>query len=191
MMYDYVARDGSGRSAHIMGMADTSDRVGSTCLQPRSGGRDFSSIGCFDPYEIWSFRLQIVHPDDPPFLGDDQVRFTATGSVAVFDPVTTRDPSDSGRLIYTEQYRNGPSASNPLSPLARFRGCERESYVEATWNNSNGRPIVYWTDAYGRVNAAGEAPGLIRQEVSVAPKSKIDVFKYRRDFCDDTVRAPN
>ena len=191
MIFDYVARDGSGRYAHVTGMADTTDRVGSTCVRPRSGGRDFSTVGCDDPYEIWSFRFQIVHPDDPPNLGEDQVRFTGAGSVAAFDPITTRDPSDSGRLIYTEQYRNGIAASDPLSPFAQFRGCQRESYMEATWNNANGRPTVYWTDAAGQVNRGGEAPGLIRQEVGVAPRGKIDVYKYRKDFCAPGVRAPN
>jgi hypothetical protein len=190
MMYDYVARDGSGRSAHVQGLANTGVPVGSTCDTPRQAGRDFSTVGCHDPYEIWNYGFQIIHPDDP-YTGVDQVRFTAAGAVAAFDPITTRDPADNGRLLYTEQYRNGPAAADPLSANARYRGCDREAYIQPYWNNPQGRQAVYWTDANGLVNPAGEAPGMLRQEVSVSPKSSIEAYKYRQGFCHPTVHAPN
>lgn len=187
MTYDYVSVD--GRSAHVEGMGDTGEPVGSTCSSPRRGGRDFSTIGCGDPYEIWSFKFQVIHPDDPS-TAQDQTRFTAGGAVAAFDPITTRDPSDDTRLVYTEQYRNGSQAADPLSPLAFNRGCKREAYIQPFWNNGN-RPTVYWTDPYGRVNPDGEAPGLLRQEISDTRKSTITLYKYFQAFCDATVRAPN
>jgi hypothetical protein len=190
MIYDYVARDGSGRYTHVQGMADTGTVQGSTCDLPRQGGRDFSTVGCDDAYEIWGFQFQVIHPNDP-YRGIDETRASASGAVAAFDPITTRDPADNTRLLYTEQYRNGASANDPLSPRASYRGCRREVYLQPYWNNGGSRPTVYWTDAYGLVSLTGQGPGLLRQDVSQAPKSGIPAFKLRQDFCDSTVRAPN
>lgn len=189
VIYDYVHQD--GRALHLQGMADTGGlaAVGATCDHPRKGGRDFSTIGCNDPYEIWAFKFQVIHPDDP-LTAPDQTRATAGGAVAAFDPITTRDPADNTRLVYTEQYRNGPQAANPLSPLALYRGCRREAYATPNWNNG-GRPTVYWTDAYGLVNTAGEGTGLLRQEVTASAKSNGGVLKLVENLCGAGIWSPN
>jgi len=158
---------------------------------PRQVGRDFSTIGCNDVYEIWGFQFQIIHPNDP-FTAIDMTRVTVGGAVAAFDPVTTRDPADLTHLIYTEQFRTGPGVPgiDPTSPQAYYKGCRRETYIQPYWNNPSGQ-TVYWTDPHGHVNTAGQAPGLLRQEISQSPKSNIVAYKYRQDFCDPTVRIPN
>lgn len=190
MMFDY--RHADGRRVSLQGMADTGTAVGSTCDRPRRGGRDFSTVGCPDSYEIWTVRFLVMHPSDP-YVGLDQSRAGLATSVAAFDPITTRVPGDDRRLLYTETYRNGATPNDPMSPLARYRGCDREAYDGPVyWNNAR-RPTTYYTDAYGRVqpSATALAPGLLKQEVSATPRSRVDAFKYRERFCHATVRAPN
>lgn len=186
--YDYVARDGSGREFHIYGMSDTTDKVGSTC-GPRQGGRDFSTIGCDDPYEIWSFSFRIKHPDDP-YTDAMHVRLHASGSVAAFDPITTRDPADNSRLVYSQDYYYPDSGIDPTSPEARFQGCQREMYGGPNYWNNAGKSTVYYTDAYGNVQP-GPGPNLIRQEVSASQSRLNEIFKYRQDFCGNGIHAPN
>jgi hypothetical protein len=188
VMFDSVRDDGARVS--LQGMADTGEAAGSTCDRPRHGGRDFSTIDCVDPYEIWTVRFQVTHPDDP-YNGVDQSRAAIVAAVAAFDPITTRVPGDDRRVLYTEVYRNGPQALNPTSPDATYRGCSREIYDGPIYLNNVGNPTEYWTDAFGRINASGEAPGLLRQEISASPRSSFIAFKFREDFCDATVRAPN
>ena len=188
VMFDAVRPD--GRRVSLQGMADTGGAAGSTCDRPRRGGRDFSTVGCDDPYEIWTVRFQVTHPDDP-FDGVDRSRAAIVAAVAAFDPVTTRVPGDDQRVLYTEVYRNGAQALNPTSPEASYRGCSREIYDGPVYFNNAGHSTVYWTDAYGRIAPAGEAAGLLRQEISATPRSSFVAFKYRQDFCDPTVRAPN
>src|SRR5262249_14418519 len=68
---DFVARDGSGREFHVQGLADTgpTGKDGSTCDNPRRGGKDFSTLGCPDTYEIWNdVHLDISGPGD--YRGD-------------------------------------------------------------------------------------------------------------------------
>jgi hypothetical protein len=187
--YDYVANDGTGREAHVYGMADTGAAVGSTCDRPRQGGRDFSTIGCPDSYEIWTFRFDIIHPDDP-FTGVMEVRLHMGGAVAAFDPVTTRDPADNTRLVYTQDYRSPGSGIDPLSPNARYQGCARELYGGPNYWNNAARPTIYYTDVHGHV-VAGPGPGVIRQEVSASKSTSNEVFKYRQDFCGNGIHAPN
>jgi hypothetical protein len=187
--YDYVANDGTGREAHIYGMADTGAPIGSTCDNPRKGGRDFSTIGCNDPYEIWSFGFDIKHPDDP-YTGVLEVRLHVGGAVAAFNPITTRDPADNTRLVYTQAYRNPGSGIDPLSPQSPFQGCAREAYGGPNyWSNAN-RPTVYYTDPEGNVKP-GPGPGLIQQQVSATTSATNEAFKYRQDFCGNGIHAPN
>jgi hypothetical protein len=187
--YDYVSHDGSGREAHVTGMADTGAAVGSTCDVPRKGGRDFSTIGCDDPYEIWSFAFDIVHPSDP-YSDIMHVRLHLGGAVAAFDPVTTRDPADNARLVYTQRYRDPASTTDPLSPGSAYLGCQREVYAGPNYWSNQGKPTVYYTDAMGHVQP-GPGPGLIRQEVSAATSASNEFFKYRQDFCSGGIRPPN
>jgi hypothetical protein len=163
--YDYV--DGGGRYAHVQGLADTgpTELNGTVCDSPRKGHKDFETLGCdfSSPYEIWNFtRFSVIHPADP-FDGIDHVRFAVIPSVALFDPITTRDPADNTRLLYTDEVKP------VFAALAPFLGCKREAYFGPLhWWNDAGRPeaaAVYLTDAWGRVGT-----GPIRQEVSMTPR---------------------
>lgn len=189
MEYDYIARDGSGREVHVAGMADTGTHIGSTCDNPRGSGRDFSTLGCADAYEIWGFSFDVKHPDDP-YTDVQHVRVHVGGAVAAFNPVTTRDPADPARLIYTQDHRRPGSAVHPLSPDSEYTGCAREVYGGPNfWANDRGT-AVYYTDPYGAVQP-GPGPGRIRQEVSLSNSRSNEQFKYRQDFCGNGVRAPN
>jgi hypothetical protein len=187
--YDYVANDGTGRAAHIYGMADTGTAIGSTCDNPRQGGRDFSTIGCNDSYEIWPFGFSIEHPDDP-YTDVMHVRLHVSGAAAAFDPVTTRDPADNTRLVYTQDYRNPGSRIDPRSPEADYQGCAREAYGGPNYWHNAGQPTVYYTDPMGHVQP-GPGHGLIRQEVSAVNRTSNEAFKYRQDFCGNRIRPPN
>lgn len=188
--YDFIARDGTGRYAHIYGMADTGNGTGSTCTNPRDGGRDFSTVGCQDPYEIWNnVNFRIKHPDDP-FSGEMEVRAFLSMSAAVFDPVTTRDPANNDRLLYSQDYYRPGSGVDPLSTAADFRGCKREMYGGPSYWNNAGRPTTYWTDVFGNVQP-GPGPGLILQEISAVKSTSGEVLKIVMDSCEPTVHAPN
>lgn len=187
--YDYVTHDGTGREAHIYGMADTGKPIGSTCDLPRQGGRDFSTIGCADSYEIWNFGLDIKHPDDP-FDDAMHVRLHVGGAVAAFDPITTRDPADNTRLVYTQDYRIPNNHIDPQSAQAYYQGCRREVYGGPNYWSNAGKPTVYFTDPMGYVKT-GPGPGLIRQEVSATNSTSNELYKYREDFCGNGIHAPN
>jgi hypothetical protein len=191
LQFDYVARDGTGREAHVAGMADTGTALGSTCDNPRRDGRDFSTVGCNDAYEIWgNVVFQIVHPDDP-YTDVMHTRLTVTAAFAAFDPILTRDPLDNARLLYTQTYRNPGSAIDPTSPSSPYRGCDREAYGGPNFWRNAGRPTVYYTDPYGRVQP-GPGPGLIRQYVSAVNWDTTEPqFKLRRPTCAPGVHAPN
>jgi hypothetical protein len=193
--YDYVARDGSGRFARVYGMADTGDtgQNGSTCDAPRRGARDFSTLGCRDPYEIWNgITFQIHHPDDS-YADIMHTRATLSFAAAAFDPVLTRDPANNGNVIYTQNYRgdpNGRTGVDPRSPDAFYQGCRREIYTGPNYFNNAWQTTVYYTDPHGHVQP-GPGPGLIRQEIGAVQQSSNDAFKYRQDFCGNGVRPPN
>lgn len=188
--YDYIARDGSGREAHVSGMADTTGNpIGSTCTSPRGGGRDFSTIGCPDPYEIWPFVFNITHPDDP-YTDVQHVRVSMSGSVAAFDPITTVDPNDLTRLVFSQEYHRPGSGVDPKSPEAEFLGCQREIYGGPNYWNNPGGETVYYTDVMGKVQP-GPGPNLIRQEVSAGISRSNEIYKVRRDYCGNGIRWPN
>jgi hypothetical protein len=189
--YDFIARDGSGREAHVAGMADTGVPVGSTCDNPRKGGRDFSTLGCNDSYEIWSgVRFQVIHPNDP-FTDIMHTRLTIMVAFAAFDPILTRDPADNNRVLYTQNVRQPSNTTAPTSAAAAYRGCDREAYGGPIFFSNSGRPTVYYTDPYGNVKP-GPGPGLIRQFVSAVNWNANSIqFKLRRPFCAPGVHAPN
>lgn len=195
---DEVDETGSGRYAHVSGMADTGPTQlnGSTCDVPRQGAKDFSTIGCPDTYEIWNFvRFQVLDPQDP-FNGIDQSRFGAAPSVAVFDPITTSDPLDLTHLLFTQDVKGNPSGLmgvDARSPQAYYRGCRREFYDGPTyWHNADG-PTVYYTDAMGHTSPTGAADDAhpLRQEISAVAAHSDVIFKDRQDFCDNGVQFPN
>jgi hypothetical protein len=180
VQYDYVAEDGSGRSFHIFVMGDTGNGTGSTCTTPRDGGKDFSTVGCNDPYEIWnSVSVGIIDPSDP-YAGPLQQRLYATFSLAVFDPITTRDPANPTRVLRSADYYGTGS----------FQGCKREMYGGPNYFANANHPTSYWTDAHGHVVPAG-TPGAIQQFVAAVRNGQNDLFKLRRDTCDPTLHGPN
>jgi hypothetical protein len=164
---EYAYRDSQGRSARVQGLADTgpTELNGSVCDSPRKGAKDFETLGCDfgSPYEIWNFTgFKVQHPADP-FTGANEVRFAVLPSVAAFDPITTRDPADNTRLLYTADVKPHYAQFGP------FLGCNREAYFgPVSWWNDAGREgatAVYFTDAFGRVGM-----GPLRQEVSMTPR---------------------
>jgi hypothetical protein len=193
IVYDYVARDGSGREAHIQGMADTGDNNldGSTCDQPRKGAKDFSTVGCNDPYEIWTgTSFQVIHPSDP-YTDATHTRVTVTFSPAVFDPITARDPRDNSVLLYTQKVL-GNRSIDPLSPQATYRGCTRESYFGPNYWNNAGQTTVYYTDVFGHVNPAGQdAAHPLKQVISALDSTSNEQFKLLSNYCVPSIHAPN
>lgn len=190
--YDFVALDGSGRFAHIYGMMDTGPAGlnGSTCDSPRKGAKDFATLGCADPYEIWNgMKFQIIHPDDP-FLGVLETRWTVMGASALFDPITTRDPSDNGRLIYTQTAFGPDNGIDPASPAGAWQGCTREMYFGPVYSHNLGSPTTYYTDAYGKVQPA-QGPNTIKQEVSATTSNNNEIFKFSQSFCGNGIHTPN
>lgn len=178
--WDYIGRLGE---FHIQGLADTGTAVGSTCDNPRTSGRDFSTVDCADSYEIWSFSLAVHDPADP-FKAPLQSRYWLNGAVAAFDPVTTRDPADDTRLLYTQDYR-APGV-DPLSPLADYRGCKREAYGGPGYARNAGKPTVYRTDVYGVVTPNGPLTQLVAAVAGEHKGPKVEEW-----FCAGEVKAPN
>lgn len=192
--FDYVTSDGTGRYLHTYGMADTGNGTGSTCTNPRDGGRDFSTVGCNDPYEIWGKGFSIKHPKDP-FTDIQHVRAHIGGAVAAFDPILTRDPSDNTRILYSHTYYNGNTSIDPASPQGDFQGCARELYTQAFFDNQTGtKPDianVYYTDVWGTVKSTSPGLGLLKQEIATVNSRDDSLFKYREDFCGNSIHAPN
>lgn len=200
VQYDYVARDGTGREAHIQGMADTGDTStdGSAC--DLRGHKSFSTVGCDDTYEAWAgAKFQVMHPDDP-FTGVTETRATLTFSPAVFDPVLTRDPSDNNRVVYTQTYRGDPfffgrgdgTQVDPTSADAYYQGCQREVYGGPNFWHNGGRPTVYYTDGFGNVNVSGpDAMHPFAQLISATTSASGEQYKIRHDHCEDGLRPPN
>lgn len=190
--FSYAYRGDRGEF-RVTGLADTGrvEQVGSTCDSPRRGGRDFSTIGCNDPYEIWNnVHFSIIHPDDP-YQDPMHVRLYVSGSVAAFDPVTTRDPADSSRLVYTMAYRQPGENVDPLSSQSWYRGCNREGYFGPHFSNNTGRDTTYWTDVYGRVQSGAATGGLIQQQVNMNNNTDNTIYKWAEDFCSQHIHAPN
>ena len=184
MEFDYLGEQGA---MHLAGMADTGEAVGATCDQPRQGGRDFSTIGCGDPYEIWTWRFILAYPDE--YSGVTEARTAVLGAVAAFDPVTTRNPQNDRQVIYTVTYREPELRIDPLSASSRYRGCDREAYGGPVYWNNRDQPAVYYSDPYGKI-VAGPGARILRQE-TLALAGEVTAFKYRQEFCSPGIHAPN
>lgn len=191
--FDYL-KPVTQKAAHIYGLFDTSDFIGSVCDNPRQGGRDFATLGCYDnsPYEIWAFTFKIVHPDDP-YQGITEVRWAVSGpGVAAFDPITTRDPADNTRLIYTQSIFDPANPADPEGTTASYRGCKREVYGGPVYWNNAGKPTTYYTDAYGTVVAVQQpGPGKIAQFVSASNVDDTQGLKKPEFFCGLAIHSPN
>lgn len=186
----------TGQYIHVQGLFDTHG-VGSICERDRNNndtnfgndiGRTVMTLpgtGCevTSPYEIWSGDLLVRKPN-----GQEAVRAFVT--MAVFDTITTMDPADKTRLIYTTDAF--ASRLNEAPFMGGFNGCDRENYHTAPYWYNSGGPTVYFTDAFGNPLTEG-APGALRQEVSahsqigigMATRSDgtLNQFKERTDYC--------
>lgn len=187
--YDFIETDGSGAYGHVQLMADTGNGTGSTCTNPRDGGKDFSTIGCQDPYEIWNGMGAPLYAQ-----GEFTDRYNARGSlgisVAAFDPITTRDPNDNLRVFYSHTYYGRNTATDPTSPAGDFQGCRREAYYGMDLNNVN-KPSVVYTDAYGVIKSTQPAPGLLKQELANKVYRPTVIWKKVQNFCGSGIHAPN
>jgi hypothetical protein len=200
MEYDSVARDGSGAEVHIYGMSNTGPTSlnASTCTTPRAGAKDFSSVGCWDPYEIWNAVTFAIYGQGE--RNDRQgARAYIINSWAVFDPITTRDPNDINKLIYSQDYYKDAkpfppagyeSGLDPLSPSSFFLGCKREIYYGFELENKGNQMVVY-TDPYGLVKSNQPAPGLIKQELSVSSFHPSTIWKKPNNNCGGGIHTPN
>lgn len=187
---DYAFSHPNGASFHVMVMADTGNGTGSTCTNPRDGGRDFSTVGCNDPYEIWnSITVEVWHPNDL-YRGAMQQRLWASFSMGTFDPITTRDPNDNSRVLYSLNYYEPNSTVDPSSTQSRYRGCDREVYGGPNYLYNQGQSSEYWTDPYGKIVEAG-TPGAILQRVSAAQFNDTQIPKLNKPSCHATVHSPN
>lgn len=198
--YDYLASDGTGREFHIAGMGDTGNGTGSTCGSdsnstqnkgPRDGGKDFSTVGCDDPYEIWNGITFIIKDPGAQFPNEVlQNRLGVLFSFAAFDPITTRDPADNSRLLFSQNYYSPALTADPTSPQGQFQGCQREVYGGPNYFKNRGGSTVFYTDVYGTIKP-GPGQGLIKQEVSAVESTTNEIFKFRQDFCGNGIHAPN
>lgn len=203
--YDARACDGSWE-VHLKGMGNFGDGipVGSICDNPRQGGRDFSTIGCVEAgkpenaYEIWGGHFSVRYPDefDELFQSRAYVQLVP----ALFDPVTTLDPTDMHQVVYTADIVY-PGQFDPLSQQSPFRGCRMETYQGPLSINNRNSPVKYITDVYGVIqeDAIEGDPGTLVQYVSAV---RVDgaaanasqngtQFKKEFDFCSPFLHAPN
>ncbi|MFN0063121.1 MAG: hypothetical protein ACKVPX_11475 [Myxococcaceae bacterium] len=181
--YDYATVDASGRAFSVMGMADTGVDAGSVCNQV-GAARFFATLGCATQYETWRFRLDIVQP------GNATPRLMVGGGMAAFDPVTTRDPSDNSRQVYTLDVFFPNSGVDPRGADSWIRGCNRELYTGRHRFENAGGPTTYETDAYG-FEVPNGTPGALLQTVSAIQSTQDTFLLHPRNFCADGVRAPN
>ena len=195
--YDY-ANPTSGKAFHVNAMADTgpTSENGSTCSSPRKGAKDFSTLGCNDPYEIWnSVKIQILVPDNDD-VANDALHLTlyASTSLALFDPITTRDPADDARVVYSQHVYEPTNPADPLSPSGAFQGCARENYVGPNYVRNAGNPTTYYTDAYGNASGTGQtadAAHPIAQTVFAGNDTDNYIYKKTGNVCGGGIHAPN
>lgn len=149
-----------GSRVNVRGMADTA-AAGSICA--RDGGdvpigravmtlpnvpetaNNGQPCVVTSPYEIWQFSLAITRNID-----GENALLEFIASLAAFDPITTMDPSDVTRSIYTGD-------AFPAWPTDEWRGCDREFYVGSALLRNDVATQV-WTDAHGNVLAGNHSP---------------------------------
>lgn len=153
---DFHFRSALGQSMRLSGMADVGN-VGTICDNPRQQ-RTVQGFGCLldSPYEIWENRLFIRNRGN--------VVASAIVSTAVFDPITSMDPSDKTRVVYSWSDEAQSKIFKYNDNRNYFRGCEREAYSGPIAFYNRGGSEVYYTDPYGNVVDGGP----VRQVVSVA-----------------------
>ncbi len=151
---DFHFKSAVGYIMNIQAMADVGN-VGTICANPRQQ-RTVQGFGCLldSAYEIWANDVRINNRGNT-------VAFVEA-STAVFDPITSMDPADKTRLVYTWSDEAQQKIFKFNDPREHYRGCEREAYSgPLAWYNRGGSE-VYYTDAYGNVVDGGP----LRQEIS-------------------------
>lgn len=149
-----------GSRVNIRGMAETGS-AGSICARDRREvviGRTVMTLpgvpesanggqpcALTSPYEIWEFSLAISRN-----LGGEDPLLIFNSSLAAFDPVTTMDPADPTRLVYS-------SDAFPEWNGGYYRGCNREFYVGSVALR-NAVATQVWTDAHGNVLSGAHTP---------------------------------
>ena len=181
---EFHAKTSDGTIMNLGVMADVGN-VGSICDNPRQQ-RTVQALGCLidSAYEIWANNIRIVN-------GGSTLAFVQV-STAVFDPITSMDPKDKSRVIYSWSQEAQQKIFKFTNDRAGFRGCDREAYTgPMRWSNRGGSK-VYYTDAYGNVVNGGP----LKQEVSDVNISTLVMaykggntgdpqtqFKYRKSAC--------
>ncbi len=149
-----------GSRVNIRGMAETGS-AGSICAREHrevtigrtvmtlpgvaesaNGGQ---SCGLTSAYEIWQFSLAITRNRS----GEDPL-LIFNSSLAAFDPITTMDPADLTRLVYS-------SDVFPQWNGGYYRGCNREFYTGSVVLRNSVTTQV-WTDAHGNVLSGNHTP---------------------------------
>ncbi|GEM_PF-615526 len=144
---EYHVKAPNGSLMRVVGMADTGN-VGTICNEPRQQ-RTVQGFGCRlgSSYEIWEDILRITNRGN--------IVATAVISTAVFDPITSMDPADMSRTVYSWSPEAQSKIYEFVEDRSYYRGCDRESYSGPyTWYNSSG-VTTYYTDAYGNVQDNG------------------------------------
>lgn len=181
--FDLIAP--SGHEVHVQGMADTgvsgsicardfslqdnnpANDVGRSVMIVKGKGCDVGSL-----YEIWTFKMRLAE------------KVEVVVSTAAFDPITTMDPDDTTKLIYTRDHY-GLSAD--------LHGCDREAYHGPVyWYNKSGS-FTFRTDAMGNLSNSLNPAVSLEQRVSLhddigipmARRSDGDLgqFKYHKSSC--------
>lgn len=157
---DFHMTSASGYKLNVQGMADIGN-VGTICNNPRQR-RTVQGFGCLldSPYEIWEDVLQIRNKGS--------VVASAIVSTAVFDPITSMDPADLSRTVYTWSDEAQQKIFKFNDPRNNYRGCNREAYSgPVNWYN-RGASQTYYTDPYGNVVDGG----VLKQEISAINTSQ-------------------
>ena len=176
LIVDAVSPD--GHVIHGQGMADTGQPI-SVCDR---GSTDLTRTAMFvkprscevsSKYEIWPFSLKLAD------------RATITVFAATFDPITTFDPANPTKVIYTKDAWPELTADEPHS-------CRREAYLGPFVFTNKAGAGVFWTDPMtGQLTAPGMG---LPQRVSLhgdipmtsAYRNRTGAqtqFKLQKDYC--------
>jgi hypothetical protein len=173
--FDLVAPD-TGHVMHVQGMADTG-LPGDICQRDKTTadntfdgdiGRVFfikpSVNVCKDngSYEIWKFTLKLAG------------RAEVNVSTASFDTATMMNPQDLTELL----------------PTGKF-GCNRESYHgPAYWYNES-KPMVFYTDAFGKAGGGVRQEVSARNDVTLKLNADQNQMKMMKNNCAPGLSMPN
>lgn len=188
---DFHMTSAASYKLNVQGMADIGN-VGTICDNPRQR-RTVQGFGCLldSSYEIWENVLNIRNRGN--------VVASAIVSTAVFDPITSMDPADLTRTVYTWSEEAQQKIFKFRDPRDDYRGCDREAYSGPVYWYNRGGSQVYYTDPYGNVVDGG----VLRQEISAIntdqntgfvnrfgglrmtykDSEEMTQFKYRKSAC--------